>query len=97
MTTGYEVMSRKCDQCLTGKNRVVSGQRAAQLIRECRDRDVKFECHKASLAGRSGVACRGVHAVAPCRASRFADRFGIPTIEIDPETMEPVDDLPHRP
>lgn len=85
----YELMTAPCDQCLTTRDRIVSGERAAALVAGCRREDVKFICHKASIAGRN-IACRGVHdAIGPCRAYRFARAIGVPVVEIDPETLEP--------
>lgn len=85
----YKLMSERCDQCLTTKNRIVSGRRAAELVRGCRDDDVKFECHKGSIAGTT-IACRGVHEISPCRAYRFAMAIGVPVVEYDPATLQPV-------
>jgi hypothetical protein len=84
----YELMAERCDQCLTTPQRIVDGERAAELIRQCRDEDVKFICHKSSQEG-GNVACRGVHeALGGCRAYRMAKHFGIPIVEINPETLE---------
>lgn len=80
----YKLMADRCDQCLTTPQRIVSGARAAEIIRGCRKGDMKFICHKTS-----DVACRGVHeAIGPCRAKRFADAFGIETTLVDPATLE---------
>lgn len=78
--------SRRCDQCLTTRNRIVSGARAAAIIRDCRERDHHFQCHKGSVAGMN-VHCRGVHEVAPSLAYRFARAAGIPVREVDPEAL----------
>lgn len=73
----YDLMATPCGQCLTTKNRIVPGARAAQIVRDCRADDVKFICHKTK-----NVACRGVHdAVGPCRAFRMAKALGIPVVE----------------
>jgi len=83
MSASYEVMASPCDQCLTTRRRIVPASRAAELMRQCRDDDVKFICHKASIAGRN-VACRGVHdKIGPCRAARMAKAFGIPIVEVE--------------
>lgn len=80
--------SRKCDQCLATRNRIVSGARAAELIRECRAEDVHFQCHKGSIAGLN-VHCRGVHDITGGDAAyRFARRFGIEVREVEPDELE---------
>lgn len=79
--------SRCCGQCLTTRNRIVSGERAAQIIRETRAAGVHFQCHKGSLAGVN-LHCRGVHDRFGSEAATFAQRFGIPVREIDPEGLE---------
>jgi hypothetical protein len=80
--------SRRCGQCLTTRDRIVSGERAAQLVRDCRANGTHFVCHKGSIAGLN-VHCRGVHEIMNGdRAYRFAERFGIPIREIDPEELD---------
>lgn len=79
--------SRRCDQCLTTRQRIVSGGRAAEIIRDCRVRDVHFQCHKGSIANLN-LHCRGVHEIAPDRAFRFAKAVGIEVREIDPDQIE---------
>lgn len=78
--------SRCCNECLTTKSRIVSGERAAEIVKGCRRDDVHFQCHKGSLAGVN-IHCRGVHDLAPSRAYRFAVAVGIPIKEIDPEAL----------
>jgi hypothetical protein len=87
MKPGLLICSRPCDQCLTTKNRIVSGERAAEIIRQCRDVDVHFQCHKGSIAGIN-LHCRGVHdAIGPARSYRFAQVYGVEIMEIDPNDI----------
>ena len=79
--------SRPCSQCLTTPARIVSGARAADLVRHCRDADVHFQCHKGSIAGLN-LHCRGMHDLAPSRAYRFAVACQIPVREVDPDDLE---------
>ena len=80
----YKLMARPCSECLTSKNRIVSGERAAEIVRGCRAEDVKFICHKTA-----DVACAGVHATTGgCLAYRFARAAGIAVTLVDPETLE---------
>jgi hypothetical protein len=87
MTTELLLASRRCDQCLATRNRIVSGERAAELIRQCKADGNHFQCHKGSIAGIN-LHCRGVHDAIGSRAHDFAVRFGIPVREIDPEELE---------
>lgn len=78
--------SRPCTECLLSLERIVSGGRAAELIKQCRREDKHFVCHKGSIAGIN-LHCRGMNDIAPSRAYRFAKDFGIPIREIDPDTL----------
>lgn len=84
MTPTYDLMATRCSECLVTPERIVDGERAAEIVRQCRREDVKFLCHKAQLAGLENVACRGVHEVTGgCRAYRFALAYDIPVRLID--------------
>ena len=88
-TPEYLLMAERCSECLVTKDRVVGGERAAEIVREVRAKDIKFICHKAQIAGLENVACRGVHDITGgCQAYRMARGWGIPVVEIDPKTME---------
>lgn len=51
----FKVMAERCNECLFSKNKIVSKERKAQIIRQItRGEGSWFHCHKAS-----GVACRG--------------------------------------
>lgn len=78
--------ARRCAQCLTTRNRIVSDARAAELVSECRQEDIHFQCHKGSIAGLN-LHCRSVHEIAPDRAYRFAVHVGVPIREIDPDSL----------
>lgn len=47
--------SRRCAQCLTTRNRIVDGERAAAIVRDCRSERRHFRCHKGDEAGRYRV------------------------------------------
>lgn len=80
--------AKRCSQCLTTRNRIVSGQRAADIVRDCRRQHIHFQCHKGSETGLI-VHCRGVHDIAGSRAHDFAVAFGIPVTEVDPDQLQP--------
>lgn len=78
-------MSRPCDQCLTTPRRIVSGERAADIVRECKASGDHFFCHKGTVAGKQ-IHCKGVHdALGGSRAHTFAKAFGIPIEEVNPD------------
>jgi hypothetical protein len=77
--------AQRCGQCLTTRNRIVSGERAAEIIRKCRRENNHFVCHK-SPPGQI-VHCRGVHELGPSKAYRFAVAVGIPVREIDMDAL----------
>jgi hypothetical protein len=54
----FQVMDKQCDACLFTKDRIVSGDRAAQIIRDCKSEGTHFVCHEASMAGGKNVCCR---------------------------------------
>lgn len=49
------VMSKRCDQCLYTEARVVSVERAEEIMRDCERRERYFLCHK----GKEPTVCRG--------------------------------------
>ena len=79
--------SKRCAECMTSRNRIVSGARAAEIVRNCRRQDIHFCCHKGSAVGKI-VHCRGVHDLNPSRAFRFATALGIEIVEVDPDQLE---------
>jgi len=80
--------ARPCGQCLTTRNRIVPGARAAEIIRSCRERDVHFQCHKGSAAGVN-LHCRGVHEImGGDRAYRFGVAIGVSIVEVDADELE---------
>lgn len=86
MSAELLLASKRCSQCLTTSNRIVSGERAAQIIKGCRRDHQHFICHKGSIAGLI-VHCRGVHDLGGSRAYDFAETLGIPIREIDPDDI----------
>lgn len=59
MKTTLDVLSAKCNQCLFSENRIVRKGRVADIIKQCRKKEQYFVCHKASIAGRDEVMCKG--------------------------------------
>jgi hypothetical protein len=76
--------SKCCDQCLTTPQRIVSGERAADIIKECKRDGTHFFCHKGTIAGKL-IHCRGVHdALGGSKAWAAAKMLGIQIEEVDP-------------
>lgn len=57
-TKVFEIMSKRCDECLFTRNRIVTKDRAAEKVAQCLATGKPFDCHKANLKKRS-VTCRG--------------------------------------
>lgn len=53
-----------CKNCLLSPDRIVSPQRAKEIIEGCKKKQTHFICHKASIGGEE-VLCK-----------KFYDRFG---------------------
>ena len=80
-----QVYAERCDQCLFGPNRIVSGSRAASVIQDCLKHDSYFICHKASNRDET-VVCRGFYETQTCNLIRIAQRLGV--IAFVPVPME---------
>ena len=82
--------ARRCDQCLTSRDRIVPGSRAAEIVLDCRRFGRHFVCHKAPAGAI--IHCRGVHDIMERQggsaAYSFAVRLGIPVREVDPAHSE---------
>ena len=52
------VADHRCDECLYTEARVVSAERAAELILQCHKKKNLFLCHKGTVAGLD-VICHG--------------------------------------
>lgn len=86
----FKLMSRPCDQCLVTPQRIVSGERAAEIVAKVKGQDSHFICHKSEPGRENEIACRGVEdKVGPCQMHRISGRLGL-IQEIDPETLQPV-------
>jgi hypothetical protein len=49
-----EVCATPCDQCLFGRNRIVSAKRKADILTKCQSSDRHFVCHKTENAVCAG-------------------------------------------
>ena len=86
----HKIMARRCNQCLYGKNKIVSDASRRDIIRKCDMKDVSFLCHKGTLAGQD-IDCQGYHQATNGggKVARFAAWLGV-VQWIDPDTLQPV-------
>lgn len=74
---GFEVMAERCNQCLMGKDKIVSDAQRKQILEQTTRDDCHFICHKATIAGRD-IACHGHYdATGGGKLGRFSDWLGI--------------------
>lgn len=55
---GFKVYKRPCKNCLLTKNRIVSPERAGEIVSDCVQKQTHFVCHKSSMEGDEGVCCK---------------------------------------
>jgi len=55
-----KVYDKQCSQCLFSKNRIVSKERASEIIKGCVNDQSHFICHKATIEGKD-IMCRGYY------------------------------------
>jgi hypothetical protein len=55
-----KIFTRQCSNCLFSKNRIVSKERAEEIVSNCHSRKSTFTCHKSKRKGKfSDVMCAG--------------------------------------
>lgn len=77
--------SRRCDQCLFSKNKIVDNKRRREILKDCKESDKHFECHKGTIKGRK-VMCKGFFEVMPTQTQILANAVGM-IVEIKPEDI----------
>lgn len=70
-----KVCERQCDQCLFGKNRIVTLARKKDILKQCIEGDQHFECHKGTMAGLK-IVCRGFYNQMTSSAIQISQRMG---------------------
>lgn len=70
----FEVCEQKCDQCLFTPQRIVSKAQMTQILKECRQQDTYFQCHKGTIAGKD-ICCRGFYDTQTSQLMRIAQRL----------------------
>lgn len=54
---GLKVFKECCKNCLLSDNRIVSSQRAKEIINDCAKKQTHFICHKATMKGEEEILC----------------------------------------
>lgn len=73
----FPVTHECCRECLFSPNKVVTGRRAREVLRDVRAKDSHFVCHKATMRGGYNVACRGWYDRFHSTVSRLAEALGL--------------------
>jgi hypothetical protein len=83
----YEVMAKRCGECLYSKSKIVPDGRKEELLADCSRNGVHFICHKASSVGWD-VSCRGFHDANPkaTMSGRMAIYLGL-VVDITEEQL----------
>lgn len=72
----FAILAARCNECLYGKDKIVSNERRSEILRKIRQRDSYFVCHKASIVGVE-AACHGDWEQRGCgQLGRIMDRLG---------------------
>lgn len=92
LPSGLWVMSAPCSHCLFTPDRLVSKERAAQIITDLDDTDGHFCCHLGTIRGQH-IVCAGDYRRDPGRTNsmRIAGRLGaitrVPVEEYEKDTV----------
>ena len=86
-------MSRRCDQCLFGNNKIVSEEAKADVLATAHHNGGFFVCHKASIGGMEGGCCKGYFDKTEDGVVIMVKRMEMPIQWIDPVTLEEVEGL----
>ena len=71
----FKVYAARCNECLFSKDKIVSDERRAQILAECKRKDSHFICHKATISGQN-VCCRGFYETQTSNLIRVMGRIG---------------------
>jgi hypothetical protein len=76
---GLLVAAKQCNECLFGKNKIVSDERRDEILVNIDRRDTHFTCHKASIQNRSAV-CRGDYQRDPTRTNGMRIAYALDAV-----------------
>lgn len=75
MSSTLKVCKDACDQCLFGKNKIVSEKRKIEILKDCIKNDTHFECHKGTIVGEN-IVCSGFFQKYSTNLIRIMGRLG---------------------
>lgn len=91
MKRTFDVMAKRCDQCLFSKDKIVDNERRKQILADCERDQGYFICHKSSIAG-GNACCRGFYDLQNTMVTQVAGRLGlVRLVDVTPEFEE----VPH--
>lgn len=93
---GRKVYRTRCAECLFSKNRIVSPERADEIIEDCSKTNSFFVCHKATIQGEEDVMCKGYfdNVWSKDEIGQMLVRAGYVEFVEQPMDTEPI--VPHR-
>ena len=72
----FKVKNECCGQCLFGKDKIVSSERKRSSLKDCRQNDNHFICHKATIENKD-VCCKGFYDTQTSGMIRVASRLNL--------------------
>lgn len=57
----FQVYQERCMNCLFGKERIVSTERAKEIIETCKRNQTHFVCHVSTIENNGNICCRGFY------------------------------------
>ena len=70
----FKVKKVKCTECLFSKFKIVRDERKKEVLKECKDKDAYFACHKHE---EGDVCCRAFYDNLTCNLIRIATRLNM--------------------
>lgn len=87
-----QVSAHRCNECLMGNSRIVSAERAEDILEECARKGTAFICHKGSIKGHN-IVCRGFYDRFPGNSTVAILALFMPSIEVDIEQLRDLSGL----
>lgn len=87
-----KVFKEQCQNCLLSPDAIVSPARIRGILKECRQQQTHFICHKASMKGEETVCAEWYRTQGPLsQMVRIAQRLGVVEFveQEDQEKLEP--------
>jgi len=72
----FKVKKECCNQCLFGKDKIVSSKRRQQILADCRQNNNHFICHKASIEG-DDICCHDFYKTQTSNMIRVSQRLNM--------------------